>query len=501
MAKNPRDESPDTADYVFARESAVPNAGEDLLQSARHRRNGWTGLEAAEKDGTAEQMVRRDVLLKTEPPDILAGVTPENAMPSLAAHYCMLAFPPDPGTKKWRVKTSPEDVRSRYLDAYRALKGECEKAALEEKNIKGVLARVNALAKSLVEENRKVSVHYADPVANALVGLYNATRVSSYGRPSKTSVVGKLLAFVALSKAAYQSDHPPPDKAAEHVRDVIEGESLNKTFGAKKSGPKQYNPSDAYVKEAVREGGPVIDASTIQAGLRYMTDVAGMRGVQWGNSVTDRERQHHLQKSAEAMADLTDILGLPPEVASLGGTLGLAIGARGVGSAMAHYEPGTKVINLTRKNGVGSLAHEWGHALDHLLAGGGLKYRTDGRQVGDYLSARWKPAGTSPAVESSMQAVKETFHSTGFVKRLRNTMTELRREGFVLKKGYWDSPEEMFARCFERHVQRKLQKAGRKNTYLAGLGDGGGLWPTDEETDAMAPAFDALIEAFKGSTG
>jgi hypothetical protein len=63
--------------------------------------------------------------------------------------------------------------------------------------------------------------------------------------------------------------------------------------------------------------------------------------------------------------DLADTLGIPAETLSLGGQLGLAFGARGKGRAAAHYEPGKLVINLTKLSGAGTLAHEWGHALDH----------------------------------------------------------------------------------------------------------------------------------------
>jgi hypothetical protein len=59
--------------------------------------------------------------------------------------------------------------------------------------------------------------------------------------------------------------------------------------------------------------------------------------------------------------------------------LGITFGARGRGSALAHYEPNTNLINITRysddwycKNvrffstgGLGSLAHDYGHFLDY----------------------------------------------------------------------------------------------------------------------------------------
>lgn len=47
--------------------------------------------------------------------------------------------------------------------------------------------------------------------------------------------------------------------------------------------------------------------------------------------------------------------------------LAIAFGARGKGNALAHYEPSRAVINLTKMKGAGSLAHEFGHALDDML--------------------------------------------------------------------------------------------------------------------------------------
>ena len=97
----------------------------------------------------------------------------------------------------------------------------------------------------------------------------------------------------------------------------------------------------------------------------------GMRAVQFGNTVPDRERARHLKLASEAFADLADVLGLADGDISLGGRLAIAFGARGHRTALAHYEPVERVINLTRKRGVGSLAHEWAHFFDNMLGTGG----------------------------------------------------------------------------------------------------------------------------------
>ena len=104
-----------------------------------------------------------------------------------------------------------------------------------------------------------------------------------------------------------------------------------------------------YVSHAERKGGPNLKPKSATEATSYLINELGMRGVQWGNSVSDDERKHHAIQLAGAMLDLGDLTGLPLEALSLGGKLGIAIGARGKGRALAHYEPDSKVINLTRK--------------------------------------------------------------------------------------------------------------------------------------------------------
>lgn len=47
--------------------------------------------------------------------------------------------------------------------------------------------------------------------------------------------------------------------------------------------------------------------------------------------------------------------------------IGVAFGARGHSKALAHYEPSTNIINMTKEKGAGSLLHEYAHALDYCI--------------------------------------------------------------------------------------------------------------------------------------
>lgn len=134
------------------------------------------------------------------------------------------------------------------------------------------------------------------------------------------------------------------------------------------------------LEESHRTGGEeaVADATEDELIERF-----GLRGIQYGNWVTQAERQDFLNQSRDAFADLAKAMGVPEAFVGFYGQLGLAFGARGRGGKVAaHYEPDLVVINLTRFMGAGALGHEWGHALDHFLS----------RQVGQpgiaYLSER-----------------------------------------------------------------------------------------------------------------
>ena len=91
----------------------------------------------------------------------------------------------------------------------------------------------------------------------------------------------------------------------------------------------------------------------------------GFRGVEFGNWAAQDERQRIINMAYDGLMDLAEIMGVPPKAMSLNGTMGMAFGARGGGKFAAHYEPGKLVINMTKINGGGSMAHEWAHALDH----------------------------------------------------------------------------------------------------------------------------------------
>lgn len=140
-----------------------------------------------------------------------------------------------------------------------------------------------------------------------------------------------------------------------HAQEILE---TNTTFGELDL-PRPENTQRTGV--ARREG----DAKDSD-----FSHVFGFRGVEFGNWNNQVERQELLNDAFDGLMDLAEVLNIPPEALSLNGELALAFGARGQGlsSAKAHYESNRVVINLTKMNGAGSLAHEWWHAFDHYLS-------------------------------------------------------------------------------------------------------------------------------------
>jgi hypothetical protein len=520
--------------YAGARASAVSNIGEDILGSARHRALLWRGLEAAEQDGSAAEAITRDQLLKHEPHSLMTSVD-TNPLASLAMYHALRKFPAKPGT---RSSASPESLakdRKQFYQAYVDIKNFAEQIARETPDHEAMrsISELNQFVVSRIEQLRREDRY--NQTANDLIALHKALRGGYHSQ--KSGVISQLNEFAkALTNLPRdESDDDEADasvtraqyaQAATYAAKIIDGESLNSAFGkTSTASTPRFNPADSYVKVAERQGGKDLQGVTKspQAALQYAVEQLKLRGVQWGNYVTDEERMHHAAKSVEALVDLADVLGIKPEDISLGGQLGLAIGARGTGNALAHYEPELKVINLTRAGGVGSLAHEWGHALDHSLTDFSKGFMSDeyrfthqslqnGRvwrmeEKDATASSRLNPEELSNIeIRRAYRAFFESPEYQQYYRRVREHVQDLVRNKQVsIKKAneYWLSRKEIFARTFERYVQRKLETSGRKNTYLAGIEKNayqqGGLWPTDQEADSLMAGLDGIFSAYRQS--
>lgn len=136
---------------------------------------------------------------------------------------------------------------------------------------------------------------------------------------------------------------------------------------AAKTGKQRYVPQQ--LSEVHREGLDYRQGRDI-SGDDFIHDF-GIKGGEFGNWLSELDRKTSLNYGYDAFCDLADALGMEKSDISLNGTLSIGFGSRGLGlsGAAAHYEPLRKVINLTKMNGAGSLAHEWWHAFEDYISG------------------------------------------------------------------------------------------------------------------------------------
>lgn len=225
----------------------------------------------------------------------------------------------------------------------------------------------------------------------------------------------------------------------------------------------KYLPSERKAENAPRVGEDHLGGQDVTPEM--FAQQFGFRGVQFGNYVDQNTRQSDLNEAYDALMDMSGVLGIPPEAVSLNGELGLAFGARGRGgknAASAHYEPGTVVINLTKRSGAGSLAHEWWHALDNYFA--------RARGTGGYMTGARKIGVDGPMDESAGR--REIVDAFGVIMQAISA-TELRARSIKLdqtrKDPYWSDRVEMSARAFENFIIEKLYDNNGANDYLANI--------------------------------
>ena len=116
----------------------------------------------------------------------------------------------------------------------------------------------------------------------------------------------------------------------------------------------------AYIK---RTGGYKIESIAPKS----IIDNFGFSAVKYGVYVDDVWSKEHTRHFLGAMSDLGEMLNINLKEINNLGKLAVAFGAKGRPGHLAAYYPQTKDINLTKGNGDGSLAHEWGHYFDNVI--------------------------------------------------------------------------------------------------------------------------------------
>lgn len=289
-----------------------------------------------------------------------------------------------------------------------------------------------------------------------------------------------------------------------------------------------------YIKRTDGLAIPEITVSSIQEHFGY-------KDVVFGNYVKNEESKEHVRHFLGAMVDLAELLNIDIKAINKFGELSIFFGALGCGhfsGAMACYYSDRKAINLTKKTGDGSLAHEWFHYLDN-ISGEGNEKRNDSRYASQGVSlndnVKIKKAFSDimyeikqgdgfdgnfkfekfrmdkypifrlygVTVEECIKEVQRKFKNYNdyyYIKKekkaqqyyryiatkfgLNEITVPLKVQGsryyYVSKlyeagKDYYTLPFELFARAFESYIEFKLSNQDRSSNYLVNIQSGMGL--------------------------
>ena len=270
-------------------------------------------------------------------------------------------------------------------------------------------------------------------------------------------------------------------------------------------------------------------------------------GLEFGNWVNQVRRLDYCLSTIIAFYDLQKVLQLKNNNLGLSKSIGMAYGARGTAAAYAHYEPSTKVINLTRdrridkiKNvftgskqfapyketnqqnwdkltnkireeisGYGSIAHEYGHALDYILAEKYTQRRSTALSGGGYSLSSYKNANLAYSnfldkvynKKETVNELEEAFINcfepflftkdkpTGFYRRVYEYAEK--------KSEYWSRLNEIWARIFETYIAFKLEKTGIKDNYLVRAGKGKYRVELGKDSLFVYPTFGEMAKNYK----
>lgn len=230
----------------------------------------------------------------------------------------------------------------------------------------------------------------------------------------------------------------------------------------------------------------------------------GLRSLEFGNWMTQQNRADFMYASMQSLNHLAKLFKVEQSAIGFYGKLSVALGARGRGGrAMAHYEPNPySVINLTKTMGQGTLAHEYGHALDNILS-----FHT-GKKAQTYVSG-----GRTTRMHYDKEVAKNgNYFEQQFEELFRvlywdnkGNATDFQNNIKKVDRDYWKQRNEVFARTFEAYVRMNLNKTNIKDIWLCMPSYKNKVYPSDTLVKKASKYIDNIVrksyELFKKNKG
>jgi len=242
------------------------------------------------------------------------------------------------------------------------------------------------------------------------------------------------------------------DEVYEQVKDII-------------------NPPKVRTTERIayaREGKDYRDSKDISA--KELLEEFSFDAVELSETASQKDLQERLNRAYDGMNDIQSLTSLPKEILSMNGGLSLGLGVMGKKGSVAQYFIAQKTINLNNRDGAGSLAHEWLHALDYHMGEG---HNPTSHNNNGYFSS-----------------ILNKIYEMEFY----NKSSELDK---ARGKPYFATRHELMARTFEAYCKYAMAEAEQYNNFLVDFNEKSGVYPSHDDMEILKPLFK---EAFKKIT-
>lgn len=232
-----------------------------------------------------------------------------------------------------------------------------------------------------------------------------------------------------------------------------------------------------------------------------------LKAVAFGNWVTIEDRINYTAVMFLSFYDMNKVVRFNSNIGL--NNLSVTFGDRGFPKSLAHYNPGSILININRykrgasskefrfltSGGVHSFAHEYGHFLDY-FAGGVLEPTANYYAcTGGHSVARYKLLINSP-IRAKVDDIlfKIMWQKTGKLTEYYSALVALVNDEESGFGEYWIRRNELFARAFEKYIQFELNEMGIKNHFLTKTRYTDFVYVPDNHFKTLVPDFREFIK-------
>lgn len=212
--------------------------------------------------------------------------------------------------------------------------------------------------------------------------------------------------------------------------------------------------------------------------------------VEFGNWTTQNDRFVFARTFIQSAHDLAKCLQF--KQLGMNATIGIAYGARGKSKALAHFEPHSFMINLTKKKGFGSFAHEYGHALDYFF-GTYIDQSSQSRALTMGRSIQKQYTGDKPG---TLRFLMNNLINNIILDGSTESQSYQKWAQYATSD-YWLRRNEIFARFFEQYIFYSLVLKNIENTFLTKQKYTAVFYITAEDFFRVLPLANKLFAAMR----